>query len=90
MALGRQRHRGYAFVNLPAGEGGAASAADALRVIAALDGAELPLTDAGASEEADRNLALNVCPATTPVCKHFARDGVCRFGDRCLFRHVAR
>ena len=90
MALGRQRHRGYAFVNLPAGEGGAASAADALRVIAALDGAELPLTDAGAGEEAGRNLALNVCPATTPVCKHFARDGVCRFGDRCLFRHVAR
>ena len=90
MALGRQRHRGYAFVNLPAGEGGAASAADALRVIAALDGAELPLAEAGAGEGADRSLALNVCPATAPVCKHFARDGVCRFGDRCLFRHVAR
>ena len=33
-------------------------------------------------------LLLDVCPATQPVCKHFARAGSCRFGERCHFAHV--
>ena len=35
-------------------------------------------------------LVLDVCPATQPVCKHFARAGSCRFGERCHFAHVVQ
>jgi hypothetical protein len=70
-------HRGYAFANLPP----QLSAEQIVGILAALDGQVLDLHANGACKP------LNLCPATDPVCKHWAASGKCLHGDQCKFRH---
>ena len=83
------RHKGYAFATLPLPceaqgckgcKGCKGCEARLLSIFEALDG-RLRLCGGA---------PLNVCPATDPVCKHFAEVGRCRLGDACRFRHPAR